>query len=460
MCDPHTGHLQLHNKQRTATTSAGQCLGGVFFQPSVAPHPALPSSLQVQLCSLRGRKGQGLPREQGRVPGLAQGGMVSLFPIPRVAPDGVLVMLGENRQWLLLSWINRGAQVVYLKETNSSQRFFLNQIWGQVIKKHNNYIWNLPWNSPSPSLQPWMFLHGQFQCNWKKKKARQTAICPGALNSSQVTQRDSDRSSKIFRRGTRQQSWGHSSALPLAPCSKDLPGKGLSLSIPGCSLGQQRKLVFKWFSWRHKGLLTSLMPPFNTELFHILSQLHFYSEWQGTFPLGKLEKCCFFFFPFLPFQLASIFHPKRQAGGGSSAGRGQRSAEINSQPSSGNEGWWRGAQRKGGEHAAHPWAGQWETLIPSCQRWWVDDEAMWGPGPAKPRGPNRWGITGSVTQQKQMRSFPPQEYHSELTNSGEHQNKLSLTVTENPVTPTAPSQPLSSLLVLQWYTHFGEKEQK
>jgi len=36
-----------------------------------------------------------------------------------------------------------------------------------------------------------------------------------------------------------------------------------------------------------------------------------------------------FFFFFLPFQLASIFHPKHQAGGGSSAGRRQRSAEIN-----------------------------------------------------------------------------------------------------------------------------------
>lgn len=30
-----------------------------------------------------------------------------------------------------------------------------------------------------------------------------------------------------------------------------------------------------------------------------------------------------------------------------------------------------------------------------------------------------------------------------------HENKPSLTVAENPVTPTVPSQPLSSLLVLQ-----------
>lgn len=73
----------------------------------------------------------------------------------------------------------------------------------------------------------------------------------------------------------------------------------------------QAKLLFKRFSWRHKGLLTSLMPPFNTELFRIPSRLCFYSEWQGTFPLGKLEKCFWFFFSFfLPFQLASIFHPK------------------------------------------------------------------------------------------------------------------------------------------------------
>lgn len=37
----------------------------------------------------------------------------------------------------------------------------------------------------------------------------------------------------------------------------------------------------------------------------------------------------YYYFFFLPFQLASIFHPKRRAGGGGSAGRGQRSAEIN-----------------------------------------------------------------------------------------------------------------------------------
>lgn len=146
----------------------------------------------------------------------------------------------------------------------------------------------------------------------KKKTPRETAICPGALNSSLVTQRDSDRSSEIFRRGLRR-SGGRSPALPSAPRSTDVPGKGPALSIPGCSPGQPTKLVFKRFSWRHKGLLTSLMPPFNTELFHIPSRLRFYSEWQGTFPLGKLEKCFFFFFfLFLPFQLASIFHPNRR----------------------------------------------------------------------------------------------------------------------------------------------------
>lgn len=100
-------------------------------------------------------------------------------------------------------------------------------------------------------------------------------------------------------------SWGGSAALPSAPRSKAVPGRGPWLSIPGCSLGQPRKLVFKRFSWRHKGLLTSLMPPFNTELFHILSRLCFYSEWQGTFPLGKLEKCFYFLGFFFSFFLFS-----------------------------------------------------------------------------------------------------------------------------------------------------------
>lgn len=122
---------------------------------------------------------------------------------------------------------------------------------------------------------------------------------------------------------------GAGAALPSACTARTGP----SLSIPDCSPGQPRKLVFKRFSCRHKGLLTSLMPPFNTELFHIPSRLRFYSEWQGMFPLGKLEKCffffCCFFCFFFPSQLASIFHPKRRAGGGSSAGRGQHSAEIN-----------------------------------------------------------------------------------------------------------------------------------
>lgn len=85
--------------------------------------------------------------------------------------------------------------------------------------------------------------------------------------------------------------------------------------IPHCSLGQPRKLVLKWFSWRHKGLLTSLMPPFNTELFHILSRLCFYSEWQGTFPLGKLEKCFYFFLFFFflsSFSVSIYFSPETQ----------------------------------------------------------------------------------------------------------------------------------------------------
>lgn len=148
----------------------------------------------------------------------------------------------------------------------------------------------------------------------KKKKRRQTAICLGALNSSQVTQRDSDRSSKIFRRGTRRQSRGRSPALPSAPRSEDVPGKGPSLSIPDCSPGQPGKLVFKRFSWRHKGLLTSLMPPFNTELFHIPSRLCFYSEWQGTFPLGKLEKCFYFIYFFLSSFSVSIYFSSKTPG--------------------------------------------------------------------------------------------------------------------------------------------------
>lgn len=108
------------------------------------------------------------------------------------------------------------------------------------------------------------------------------------------------------------------------------------------------------------------MPPFNTELFHILSQLCFYSEWQGTFPLGKLEKCFYFFFFFFflspPFQLASIFHPKHQAGGGSSAGRGQRSAGIIGRHFSGQRGRMRG--HLGGTHAPHPTMGYGEAGSP------------------------------------------------------------------------------------------------
>lgn len=76
----------------------------------------------------------------------------------------------------------------------------------------------------------------------------------------------------------------------------------------------QAKLLFKRFSWRHKGLLTSLMPPFNTELFRIPSRLCFYSEWQGTFPLGKLEKCFCFFFFFLSSFSVSIYFSSKIAG--------------------------------------------------------------------------------------------------------------------------------------------------
>lgn len=150
------------------------------------------------------------------------------------------------------------------------------------------------------------------------------------------------------------------------------------------------------------------MPPFNTELFHILSQLCFYSEWQGTFPLGKLEKCFYFFFFFfflsLPFQLASIFHPKHQAGGGSSAGRGQRSAGIIGRHFSGQRGRMRG--HLGGTHAPHPkWA--MGKLGPLPAEVWGGDGATWSRCPVKPRASDRRGITGSALLSKHRGEVSP-----------------------------------------------------
>lgn len=134
----------------------------------------------------------------------------------------------------------------------------------------------------------------------RKKKKRETVICPGALNSSQMTERDSDRNCKIFR-GGKGVAGPFRCALgpPLRAVRRvrDVPPTVQRSWLRHRS--GQAKLLFKRFSWRHKGLLTSLMPPFNTELFRILSRLCFYSEWQATFPLGKSEKCFYFPPPFL-----------------------------------------------------------------------------------------------------------------------------------------------------------------
>lgn len=105
------------------------------------------------------------------------------------------------------------------------------------------------------------------------RKMTPKQICSGALNLSPATQRDSDRGSR---------------SLSPWPCTVRMCQEGPLTQHPWLQPG---KLVFKWFSWRHKGLVTSLMPPFNAELFRIPPWLHCYSGWHGTFtsPLGELE---------------------------------------------------------------------------------------------------------------------------------------------------------------------------
>lgn len=150
------------------------------------------------------------------------------------------------------------------------------------------------------------------------------------------------------------------------------------------------------------------MPPFNTELFHILSQLCFYSEWQGTFPLGKLEKCFYFFFFFFSLSSfsVSIYFSSETPGWWWQLRRQRATLSRNYRPS---------LFRAAGEDEGAPGGGptlptpQWAMgkLGPLPAEVWGGDGATWSRCPVKPRASDRRGITGSALLSKHRGEVSP-----------------------------------------------------
>lgn len=280
-----TGHLQLHDKQGTATASSGQRArhSGIFF--SAINHPPAPCCSSTQPRALAGKVHSGHQK-------VTWGAMGTSHGLHQTRSSSCSV---ENHKWVLLPWRTRGAEQVCLKETNRSKRIFLNQIWGQVwvIKKALIRSGTPPKNRPPCSL--YVFAWPVLMQLLKNQDRLWFAQQPWAhLKWHRGTATEIAKYSEEGRGGGAEvphpAQQGRVREGPLAWCPQLRHGSA------------QAKLLFKRFSWRHKGLLTSLMPPFNTELFRIPSRLCFYSEWQGTFPLGKLEKCfCFFFLSFFLF---------------------------------------------------------------------------------------------------------------------------------------------------------------